>query len=139
MLYIGTSLGGCLGSLLANEVSEDDVMFIVTSTSCPTFSQYIDVVKMYHMQGNPYSRNSHMYNLNEYPLEKVIDLASSLWGSGKIHQPRIFVEESGLGYHHPSNYSNGLWLEVAPNTKNSTPAVVEAYEKYKMLDTLTRG
>lgn len=139
MLYIGTSLGGCLGSLLANEVSEDDVMFIVTSTSCPTFSQYIDVVTMYHMQGNPYASNRARYDLTDYPLEKVTDLATRLWNSGKIHQPRIFVEESGLRYRHPSSYSNGLWLDIAPNNKNSTPAVVDAYEKYKILDALTRG
>jgi len=31
-----------------------------------------------------------------------------------------------------------LWLEVVPTNSNTTPVVVEAYEKYKMLDSLTR-
>jgi hypothetical protein len=29
-------------------------------------------------------------------------------------------------------------MEVAPTNTNDTPAVVEAYEKYKMLDALTK-
>ena len=36
MMYIGTSLGGCLLSIMGGEVSEDDVMFIVTRTLSPT-------------------------------------------------------------------------------------------------------
>jgi hypothetical protein len=57
MMYIGTSLGGCLLSLMANEVSEDNVMFIVTRTMCPTFESFINVVRAYHAEGNPYSNN----------------------------------------------------------------------------------
>lgn len=137
MMYIGTSLGGCLRSLMANEVSEDDVMFIVTRTDCPDYERYIKVVDAYHAHGNPYSRNSQMYELDDYPLEKVRDLAARLWYSGKIHQPRTFVGGSG-SYRHPANYGHGLWLEVAPSNRNTNPAVVEAYEKYKMLDALTK-
>jgi hypothetical protein len=31
-----------------------------------------------------------------------------------------------------------LWMEVSPIGLNQNPAVVEAYEKYKMLDNLTK-
>ena len=34
--------------------------------------------------------------------------------------------------------SNDIWVEVSPKNRNSTPMVVEAYEKYKMLDALTK-
>lgn len=139
MKYIGLSLGGCLRSLMANEVSEDDVMFIVTRTMAPTFDKYITVVDTYHKQGNPYARNSDRYELNDYPLDEVTDLATRLWNSGRIHQPRIFVEEGfGGTYRHPAQYGDGLWMEVVPSNNNTTPAVVEAYEKYKMLDSLTK-
>jgi len=139
MKYIGLSLGGCLRSLMANEVSEDDVMFIVTRTMAPTFDKYITVVDTYHKQGNPYSRNPDRYELNDYPLDEVTDLATRLWNSGRIHQPRIFVEEGfGGKYRHPAQYGDGLWMEVVPSNNNTTPAVVEAYEKYKMLDSLTK-
>lgn len=138
MKYIGLSLGGCLTSLMASEVSEDDVMFIVTRTMCPDFDKYIKVVEQYHAYGNPISRNSSQYDLIEYPLEKVTDLATRLWNSGKIHQPRIFVEETGRRYNHPAGYGDGLWMQVVPSNTNTNPAVVDAYEKYKMLDALTK-
>ena len=139
MMYIGTSLGRCLLSLMAGEVSEDKVMFIVTRTNCPTFESFIDVVKQYHAEGNPYSRNPAQYGLGDYSLDDLIVLASKLYYSGRIHQPRVFANEIGHNeYTHPTKYGHGLWMEVAPTNKNTTPAVVEAYEKYRMLDALTK-
>lgn len=141
MKYIGLSLGGCLGSLLAGEVSEDDVMFIVTRTMCPDYERYVNVVKAYHAQGNPFASNIERYELGAHDEEKVLELAERLYYQGKIHQPRIFVEESGMGhgrYRHPSEYGDGLWMQVVPTNTNTNPAVVEAYEKYKMLDALTK-
>ena len=52
MMYIGTSLGGCLVSLMHNEVSEDEVMFIVTRTFCPDYDAFIQVVEQYYSEGN---------------------------------------------------------------------------------------
>ncbi len=140
MMYIGTSLGGCLQSLMAGEVSIDEVMFIVTRTMCPTFDKYIDVVKQYHAEGNLYARKPSQYELSESSLDDVIEMASRLYYLGKIHQPRVFVEEGGFGvaYQHPAEYGSGLWMQVVPTNTNTTPAVVEAYEKYKLLDRLTR-
>ena len=139
MKLIGLSLGGCLRSIMAGEVSEDDVMFIVTRTNCPDFDKYIKVVEHYHSQGNLYARNSERYELSAFPLEKVTDLATRLYQRGKIHQPRVFVEDHSYGkYNHPVGYGDGLWLEVAPSNNNTTPAVVEAYNQYKMLDSLTK-
>jgi len=140
MMYIGTSLGGCLLSLMANEVSEDDVMFIVTRTMCPTFDSFMNVVKQYYSEGNPYARNPALYGLGTYPLDGVVELATRLYYAGKIHQPRVYAEAGGFGvaYSHPTKYGHGLWLQIVPTNDNSTPAVVEAYEKYKMLDNLTK-
>jgi hypothetical protein len=136
MKLIGLSLGGCLRSVMLGEVSENDIMFIVTRTNCPKFDQYINVVQHYHEHGNPYADNSGQYELCDYPLEKVTDLACRLWSSGKIHQPRTFGASDN--YVHPISYGDGLWMEVAPSNKNTNPIVVEAYEKYKMLDALTK-
>jgi hypothetical protein len=139
MMYIGTSLGGCLLSLMNGEVSEIEVMFIVTRTNCPEFEQYIAVVESYHSQGNPYASNPELYELRDHPLEKVIELASRLWYAGKIHQPRTFVGDgSGRPFRHPAGYGHGLWMQVVPINQNTNPAVMEAWEKYKMLDVLTK-
>jgi len=136
MMYVGTSLGGCLLSLMNGEVSEDEVMVIITRTDAPDYDRYIGVVKTYHAQGNPYARNPERYELDDYKLDNLIDLATRLWNSGKIHQPRSFMGDS-LGTH-PFRNGDKLWFQVVPTNENNTPAVVDAYEKYKMLDVLTR-
>jgi len=135
-MYIGTSLGGCLLSLMNKEVSEDEVMVIVTRTDAPDFEKYINVVKAYHLQGNLYASKPERYELNDYNLEDLLILAERLWYNGKIHQPRSFV--GSASYRHPFVNGDKLWFEVVPTIDNTTPAVVDAYEKYKMLDTLTK-
>lgn len=136
-MYIGTSLGGCLLSLMNSEVSEDDVMVIITRTACPDYEKFINVVRAYHAQGNPYARNPERYELDDYSIEDLVELADRLWFSGKIHQPRNYVS-MGMGYEHTFRNGDQLWFQVVPTIENSTPAVVDAYEKYKMLDVLTK-
>ena len=143
MMYIGTSLRGCLLSLMANEVSEDQVMFIVTRTMCPDYKTFIQIVEQYYVEGNPNSRNPAQYGLGNYDLTKVTELATRLYYSGRIHQPRVFDSEGRTSghyyeYNHPAKLGYGLWMQVTPTNDNTTPAVVEAWEKYKMLDNLTK-
>ena len=142
-MYIGTSLGGCLKSLMANEVSVEDVMFIVTRTLCPNYDTFMQVVEQYYAEGNPYPRRSKFSELGDYDLTDVKALATRLYFSGRIHQPRVFDSEGRTAghyyeYNHPARLGQGLWMQVVPTNDNSTPAVVEAYEKYKVLDTLTK-
>jgi hypothetical protein len=142
-MYIGTSLGGCLKSLMANEVSEDEVMFIVTRTLCPDYITFMQVVEQYYAEGNPYPRRSRLSELSDYDLTEVKALATRLYYSGRIHQPRVF-DNAGrkdghhYQYNHPARLGHGLWMQIVPTNDNSTPIVVEAYEKYKVLDTLTK-
>tara|TARA_R110000868_G_scaffold151415_2_gene375904 strand:- start:292 stop:723 length:432 start_codon:yes stop_codon:yes gene_type:complete len=143
MKYIGTSLGGCLNSLMANEVSEDEVMFIVTRTFCPDYNALMQVVEQYYAEGIPITRSAYSYSLSEYDLTNVKELATRLYFSGRIHQPRVFSEQGrrdghSYPYNHPAKLGNGLWMQVVPTNDNSTPVVVDAYEKYKLLDNLTK-
>jgi len=134
-MYIGNSLGGCLQSILRGEVSEDQVLMIITRTKCETYEQYIGVIKLYYDEGNQYARNSQRYDFSKFDFETVMELASELYNSGRIHQPRLYSESKYL----PITLAfKDLWLEVVPTNNNSSPAVVDAYEKYKMLATLTQ-
>ena len=134
-MYIGTSLGRCLRSILLDEVSEDDVLLIITRTMTADLEEFIFIVKQYYDEGN-YSRNPQDYDLSVKPWEEVEALATRLYTSGKIHQPRNFAT-LGSQFIHP-DLNNDLWVDVSPKNRNSTPMVVEAYEKYKMLDALTK-
>ena len=136
MMYIGTSLGKCLRSILLGQVSEDDVLLIITRTMTPDLEGFIVVVKQYYDQGNYTSRNPYEYNLSVKPWGEVEALATRLYNSGKIHQPRNFTS-LGNQFVHP-DLSSDTWVEVSPKSRNTTPAVVEAYEKYLILDALTK-
>jgi hypothetical protein len=119
-----------------NEVSENDVMTIITRTDAPDYDTFIGVVKAYHAQGNPYASNPERYDLDDYELEDLIALAHRLWYAGKIHQPRRFLNDTS--YRHPFLNGDNLWFQVVPTIDNDNLAVVDAYEKYKMLDILTK-
>lgn len=136
MMHIGTSLGRCLRSILLGEVSEGDVLLIITRTKTPDLKGFIEVVKQYYDDGNYTSYQPHEYDLSVKTWEEVEALATRLYSSGKIHQPRNFVS-LGNQFIHP-DLNNDLWVEVSPKNRNTTPMVVEAYEKYKMLDALTK-
>ena len=135
MMYIGTSLGGCLRSILDGEVTEDQVLTIITRTHCESYDSLVNVVKLYYAEGNNYARNPQRYDLTKFDFETVLDLASRLYNSGRIHQPRLYSDSDYL----PIAFAfQELWLQIVPTNTNSSPAVMDAYEKYKMLDSLTR-
>jgi len=136
MMYIGTSLGRCLRSILLGEVSEDDVLLIITRTMTPDLEGFIVVVKQYYDDGNYSSYQPHEYDLSVKSWEEVEALATDLYTTGKIHQPRNFAT-LGSQFIHPG-LRNDIWIEVSPKNRNTTPAVVEAYEKFKVLDALTK-
>ena len=136
MMYIGTSLGRCLRSLLMDEVSEDDVLLLITRTQSKDYEAFLTIVKQYYEDGNWSSLRPEDYDLAVKPWEEVEALASRLYKSGKIHQPRNFAL-LGSQFIHP-DLSNDVWVEVSPKNRNTTPAVVQAYEQYKLLDSLTK-
>ena len=137
MMYIGTSLGRCLRSILMDEVSEDDVLLLITRTNSKDYEAFLTIVKQYYEDGNWSSHRPEDYDLAVKPWEEVEALASRLYKSGKIHQPRNFAL-LGSQFIHP-DLSDDVWVEVSPKNRNTTPAVVQAYEQYKLLDALTKS
>lgn len=137
MMLIGTSLGGCLKSILAGEVSEADVLLIITRTQVNDLESILKLAERYYREGNIYATMASNYDFDESTdLESVKALAARLYLGGKIHQPRLY--EHGTGFIHPEMSRAALWMEVSPIGLNTNPAVIEAYEKYKILDSLTR-
>lgn len=136
MMLIGTSLGGCLKSILMGEVSEDNVALIVARTKTTDLEDFLDLVKSYYFDGNPYAPLSEKYQFKETDsLEQLQAIAYRLYIGGRIHQPRLFEHGRELLVY---LQHDALWLEVNPVSLNKNPAVIDAYEKYKMLDNLTK-
>jgi len=137
MMYVGTSLGKCLRSILMGEVSEDDVLLLITRTRTNDLEQFIGVVSQYYAEGNYNVVDVQAYDIAVKPWEEVEALATRLYNGGKIHQPRNFNSYFGSQFLHPE-LSDDIWVEVSPKSRNTTPAVVQAYEHYKLLDSLTQ-
>jgi hypothetical protein len=133
-MLVGTSLGGCLKSLALGEVSVDDVLVIITRTSCPDLEQLISVVKSYYEYGNVGARQRSSYDLSDCDLDTIIEIASDLYRNGKIHQPRLF---NGFGgFVHVELSRKEIWIPLAPSPKTDDERVIDAYEKYKVLRNL---
>lgn len=136
-MLIGTSFGGCLKSILAGEVSEDDVLLIITRTHARDLDDIINLAERYYAEGNPTATVSSNYEFDEsIDVNAIKTLAARLYLSGKIHQPRNFGHTKG--FVHLDMSHSALWMEVNPIGVNKHPAVIDAYEKYKILDKLTK-
>ncbi len=136
-MLIGTSFGGCLKSILKGEVSEDDVLVIISRTGAKDLEGLLNIAERYYHEGNTYATRPSNYSFtDDINLEDIKALAARLYLQGKIHQPRNFGHDTG--FIHGDMSRMALWMEVSPIGLNKNPAVIEAYEKYKMLDNLTK-
>jgi len=134
-MLIGTSFGGCLKSIMAGEVSVDNVLLIISRTAFKDHDGLMRVVEQYYNDGNKWATRSDNYDLREFDLDSLKELAHDLYEHGKIHQPRLY--NNFQGFVHPELSRDQLWLEIAP-VPTDTPAVVNAYNQYKMLVELTK-
>lgn len=134
-MLIGTSLGQCVKDILSGAVDEKDVVIIITRTMAPDSERFVEVLFQYFSGAGG---NSYDLSLNDtIPFSDVEALGIRLFDGGKIHQPRCF-KNFFSGFVHPDMQGAGKWIELAPANWNSTPAVVEAYKQYRVLDALTR-
>lgn len=129
-MLIGTSLRKCLESLMNRHVEEKDVVCIITSTKSNNLEEFLKIVDYYYDMGEI----SVDFDCEEFSKEDILSMAETLYFNGKIHQPRNYSGNANIH----TKFRRSVWLDIAPTNVNSNPIVVEAYSKYKMLDTLTR-
>lgn len=128
-MFIGTSLGKCLKSILDGDVKEERVLFIVSNTDCPDLPRLMDVVDdYYHMyQGETGIRAT--YDLSSHRLEDAKELATRLMADGKLHQPRA------VGATHWGNAHSlkDTWYEIVPTPSTHDHNVLDAWSRYQLL------
>jgi len=78
-MKIGFSLGRCIRDIVNEEVSVDDVAFLITATNIKTEEQIDNVISVY--MGEP----GYLLGLD---FEKCKEVAHILWDSNRIIQPR---------------------------------------------------
>jgi hypothetical protein len=126
-MKIGTSLGKCIKSILDEDVSYDEVLFIVSNTMCPTVDRLMDVVSEYYY-APPYST----YDFSDHNIEDAKALATKLFNDGKLHQPRSVGADKWIRNHRLVD----TWYDIAPSPTTDNESVREAWNHYKMIANL---
>lgn len=134
MMLVGTSLGGCLRSLALREVHKDNVLVIITRTAARDINELLDIVKQYHRDGNSLVTKSSNYDMTGIDLELLTSITEELYHHGKIHQPQLY--NGYAGFVHVEMSRNQIWIPLAPSPKTDDRRIVDAYEKYQVLNNL---
>jgi hypothetical protein len=141
-----------MNSLAHNEVKVGDILIIISNTRASTYNEFMTKIVDNYLSFIPASERIR--------IRKVV---SFLYKTGRIHQHRMFNDPSpsalvpGLDVNQeeldaigeenlsispleqPDILRGDTWMHVVPTNQNTTPAVVAAYEHYKLLDALTKS
>jgi hypothetical protein len=129
VILIGTSLCGCLKSLAKGEVKIADVLVVISETECKTCDELLSVIEYYAT-----SKFTLRYDMACIDVDTLLNLGRELWLCGKIHQPRLC---NGLVRLPEEFETDNIWHSLVPNYNSDSPAVIDAYEKYLLLRSLT--
>lgn len=132
-MKIGTSLGKCVRSILAGEVAEADVLFIVSNTRAPDLARLMDVIDEYYYSYQGAGGRGAAYDMSGYELDDAQAIATRLMESGKLHQPRC-VGASVFGNAHALT---DTWYDIMPSSGSSESAK-NAWDAYVMMSKLSQ-
>ena len=131
-MKIGTSLGKCVKSILAGEVKEEDVLFIVSNTKCPDLEKLMEVIDDYYYTYQGAAGKVADYDMSKYSLADASAVAQRLFEGGKLHQPR----EVGKGIWGNAHDLKDTWYDIVPSHNSDSESVREAWNHYVMIKNL---
>lgn len=118
-MKIGFSLGRCIRDIVKENVSIDDVAFIIAATNIYSKEQLKHVIEDYMYRDDDY-----LYGLNEEQCQAV---ALDLWTSNRILQPRR------QGMHRHRQPENAVWVDMFPTVASESAAVKTAWDTYRFM------
>ena len=131
-MKIGTSLGKCVRSILAGEVKEEDVLFIVSNTKCPNIESLMEVIDEYYYTYQGAAGRVAAYDMSKYSLPDACSVAKRLFESGKLHQPRVVA----TGLYGNAHDLKDTWYDIVPSHSSDSESVREAWNHYTMIRSL---
>jgi hypothetical protein len=123
-MKIGFSLGRCVRDIVTNDVSIDDVAFIIAATAIREKEQLVHVVREYLW------RDGYLLGLDE---DACLDVANQLWDQRKILQPRL----QGLQRH--MQPENAIWVDMYPTHISENDAVKKSWDAYRFMLHMTEN
>jgi len=131
-MKIGTSLGKCVRSILAGEVKEEDVFFIVSNTECPDLESLMSVIEDYYYTYQGAMGRVADYDMSKYSLADACAVAQRLFEGGKLHQPRVVGTQIWGNAHDLKD----TWYDIVPSHNSDSESVREAWNHYTMIRSL---
>ena len=117
-MKIGFSLGRCVRDIVREDVSIDDVAFIITATNIHDREQLENVIRVYCREPG---------YLLDLDYEECLAVAQNLWDTNRILQPRK------QGLHRHAQPESSVWVDMFPTELSSSEAVKKAWDNYKMI------
>jgi hypothetical protein len=118
-MKIGFSLGRCVRDIVKENVSINDVAFIVAATNIYSEQQLKHVIEDYMYRDDDY-----LYGLDQDACQAV---ALDLWATNKILQPRR------QGMHRHRQPENAVWVDMFPTAISENDSVKKAWDAYRFM------
>jgi hypothetical protein len=117
-MKIGFSFGRCIRDIVNEEISVDDVAFIIAATMVRDEEAMLQVVEEYGW------RPDYLAGLD---IEKCKEVALQLWNTNRILQPRL------QGIHRHRQPDNAVWVDIFPTMLTDSEAVKKSWEAYRFM------
>lgn len=117
-MKIGFSLGRCIRDIVNEELSVDDVAFLITATHIKSEDQLDNVIYTY--MGEP----GYLLGLD---CDKCKEVAHILWRTNRILQPRA------QGMHRHAQPENAIWVDIFPTELSNNESVKKAWDAYRFM------
>ena len=118
-MKIGFSLGRCVRDIVKENVSINDVAFIIAATNIHSEEQLSHVIEDYMYRDDEY-----LYGLDKEQCQAV---ALDLWATNRILQPRR------QGMHRHRQPENAVWVDIFPTVASDSEAVKKAWDAYRFM------
>ncbi len=123
-MKIGFSLGRCIRDIVNEDVSIDDVAFLITATHIKTKDQLDNVIYTYM------SEPGYLLNLD---YDSCKEVAHRLWDTNRILQPRA------QGMHRHAQPENSIWVDMFPTELSENESVKTAWDHYRFMLHMTEN
>lgn len=117
-MKIGFSFGRCIRDIVNEEISVDDVAFIIAATMVRDEESMLGVVEEYGWRAD---------YLSGLDIDKCKEVALTLWRTNRILQPRL----QGINRHRQPD--NAIWVDIFPTTLSDNESVKKSWEAYRFM------
>ena len=117
-MKIGFSFGRCIRDIVNEEISVDDVAFIIAATMVRDEESMLQVVEEYGW------RSDYLQGLD---IDKCKEVALQLWRTNRILQPRL------QGIHRHRQPDNAVWVDIFPTMLTDNESVKKSWEAYRFM------